>query len=102
MLHQADYVARAYLAMLDMTSPVLTPTQENMCQKALSELNASNNTLENNKTLITKTLLKKRRQDAQRWARELIEFSDANIHQNRKIPASLRKELIEGIGVELK
>ena len=98
MLHQADYVARAYLALLDMTSPVLTPNQEDMCQKALSELNASNNTLEDNKTLITKTLLKKRRQDAQRWARELIEFSDANIHQNRKIPASLRKELIEGIG----
>ena len=102
MLHQADYVARAYLALLDMTSPVLTPNQEDMCQKALSELNASNNTLEDNKMLITKTLLKKRRQDAQRWARELIEFSDANIHQNRKIPASLRKELIEGIGVELK
>lgn len=97
MLHQADYVARAYLALLDLTSPVLTPDQEEMCSKALSALDASNNAQEDSRSLITATLLKKRRQDAQRWARELIEFSDNNIHQNRKIPASLREELIQKI-----
>ncbi|MBQ2622487.1 MAG: O-antigen ligase family protein [Thermoguttaceae bacterium] len=100
-LHQADYVARAYLALLDMTSPVLTPSQEELSRKALSELKVSENGVEEHQALITKTLLKKRRQDAQRWAQELVEFSDANIHQNRKIPASLREQLIEGIGAEL-
>ena len=98
LLHQADYVARAYLALLDMTSPVLTPSQEEMCRKALSALDDSNNRQEESRALITATLLKKRRQDAQRWARELVEFSDANIHQNRKIPASLREQLIQTIG----
>ena len=98
LLHQADYVARAYLALLDMTSPVLTPSQEEMCRKALSALDDSNNRLEESRALITATLLKKRRLDAQRWARELIEFSDNNIHQNRKIPASLREKLIQAIG----
>ena len=98
LLHQADYVARAYLALLDLTSPVLTPSQEEMCRKALSALDDSNNRVEESRALITATLLKKRRQDAQRWARELIEFSDNNIHQNRKIPASLREKLIQTIG----
>ena len=98
-LHQADYVARARLALLDMTSPVLTPSQEDMCNKALSALDASNNRQEESRALITATLLKKRRQDAQQWARELVEFSDKNIHQNRKIPASLRKQLIQGIEI---
>ncbi len=98
-LHQADYVARAYLALLDMTSPVLTPSQEDMCNKALSALDAANNRQEDSRALITATLLKKRRQDAQQWARELVEFSDKNIHQNRKIPDSLRKQLIQGIEI---
>ena len=98
-LHQADYVARAHLALLDMTSPVLTPSQEEMCNKALSALDASNKSQEGSRELITKTLLKKRRQDAQQWARELVEFSDKNIHQNRKIPASLREQLIQTIGI---
>ena len=102
LLHQADYVARAYLALLDMTSPVLTPSQEEMSRKALSELKISDSGMEEHRALITKTLLKKRRQDAQRWAQELVKFSDANIHQNRKIPASLREQLIQGASVELK
>ena len=70
-----------------------------MCNKALSALDAANNRQEDSRALITATLLKKRRQDAQQWARELIEFSDKNIHQNRKIPASLRKQLIQKIGI---
>lgn len=94
-LHQADYVARAYLALLNLTSPVLTPNQEELCSKALSELKVSDKTLAERRALVTAALLKKRRQDAVQWAQELVQFSDQNVHKNRKIPASLRKELIQ-------
>ena len=96
-LHQADYVARAYLELLNLTSPVLTPGQEEMCRKALNELNAPEKTPEERNALITKTILNDRRLEAQQRALELIQFSDNNKHQNRKIPASLREELIRQV-----
>lgn len=96
-LYRADLIAKAYLALIRITSPRLTPGQEESCQTALSLLQLPESAATEKRDLIEQALLFNSRTSACEYGKQVIIMSDSTVHKNRKLPESLKKELLHAI-----